>query len=556
MTSHDEHSVSPEFQQLMVETLDGRLGDEKYTRLMQLLHENPEYRDYYVEQMVLHSLLVLNHRDPLPCGPGPSASSAIAPLFGSTGDWPNIIVDEPTNTPKQPPTEGFMGFIARSFGFGSRILANPAYFSILILCFMISPLALFFFLDHQTDQLVVIPPSLVAKLTQVSDDAQWATSETMSPGMDLPWGKILTLKKGLAEIEFRSGATVLLQGPIAYRLDGTNASFLQAGTLTAQVPKSASGFSVATPNTKVVDLGTEFGMTVDAKKATEVHVFVGKVVLSADAGETPNRQPKKCLLNAGQAVMVSMTNTGVIARGKPFTAAPKKFVRCMDAKPPAEPKIVYAHHGNVDPLKEGWTVRATSKDGSWGCELLPFEANPIRDSSAVAWMLQNRWAEREIQYFFMPHDDAAREIAKRGREQGWVMRARIKLEDAGPGTFSSAYCIYVDQGRSWPLFFSLCPKGSYVDIHGKSSLGNLIRVSVPNADNRYVDFEVRYNPATKDANVLVDGKCVATAFSNEEKMMEDGFYFGLQKRKSKAKFALIEWEVLDKPLSTEQSRGM
>ena len=45
--------------------------------------------------------------------------------------------------------------------------------------------------------------------------------------------------------------------------------------MTARVPVPAHGFTVHSPQGKVVDLGTEFGVSVDGPGTTSVRVFSG-----------------------------------------------------------------------------------------------------------------------------------------------------------------------------------------------------------------------------------------------------------------------------------------
>jgi ferric-dicitrate binding protein FerR (iron transport regulator) len=98
------------------------------------------------------------------------------------------------------------------------------------------------------------------------------------PGRDMRAGKDLDLARGLAEIEFDGGARVILQGPAGLRLLSGRSARLLRGTLTARVPARARGFTVLTPHNRVVDLGTEFGLSVDDEGAAMVRVFTGEVV--------------------------------------------------------------------------------------------------------------------------------------------------------------------------------------------------------------------------------------------------------------------------------------
>lgn len=110
-----------------------------------------------------------------------------------------------------------------------------------------------------------------------AQDCQWDDAG-QRPGRDMGAGKELHLARGLAEIEFDGGARVILQGPAGLRLETGRSARLLKGTLTARVPPGAEGFTVLTPHNKVVDLGTEFGLSVDDAGAATVRVFTGRVV--------------------------------------------------------------------------------------------------------------------------------------------------------------------------------------------------------------------------------------------------------------------------------------
>lgn len=90
-------------------------------------------------------------------------------------------------------------------------------------------------------------------------------------------GDILNLVSGVAEIEFASGTKVLLQGPSHFVLNSPLNCQLRQGKLAARVPKQAIGFTVNTPTTQVVDLGTEFEVVTSESGETKVSVLSGQV---------------------------------------------------------------------------------------------------------------------------------------------------------------------------------------------------------------------------------------------------------------------------------------
>ena len=99
-----------------------------------------------------------------------------------------------------------------------------------------------------------------------------------------------TLLRGTIELRFDKGAIVRLTGPTSFELRGPDELCLHRGEVTARVPTPAVGFTVSTPVSRVVDLGTEFDVRVGDSGATEAVVRRGRVLLRAQrAGEQPSR---------------------------------------------------------------------------------------------------------------------------------------------------------------------------------------------------------------------------------------------------------------------------
>ena len=69
----------------------------------------------------------------------------------------------------------------------------------------------------------------------------------------------------------------MLQGKSELKLESASRAFLLAGKMTARVPEEAIGFIVNTPQGAIVDLGTEFALSVSDTHVTEVHVLEGEV---------------------------------------------------------------------------------------------------------------------------------------------------------------------------------------------------------------------------------------------------------------------------------------
>src|SRR5436190_16745036 len=112
-------------------------------------------------------------------------------------------------------------------------------------------------------------------------DARWEGSGP-AVGSVLPQGH-LAIESGAIQIEFFSGARVILEGPAEFELVSTSEAKCSRGKLRAFVPPQAHGFIIRTPAMMVQDWGTEFGLRVDPAGGGEVHVFQGSVFVQTDA---------------------------------------------------------------------------------------------------------------------------------------------------------------------------------------------------------------------------------------------------------------------------------
>lgn len=143
-----------------------------------------------------------------------------------------------------------------------------------------------------------------------TEAARWDSgSLPTSEGARLGQGD-LDLVRGLATIVFDSGAEVVLEAPARLRLvDGMNC-VLERGTAVAEVGATALGFTIDTPNARVIDHGTRFAVNVDpASGATQTQVFDGLVEV-----EEPGTK-KRISLREGQQTLVASASLGGVVEG-------------------------------------------------------------------------------------------------------------------------------------------------------------------------------------------------------------------------------------------------
>ena len=74
-------------------------------------------------------------------------------------------------------------------------------------------------------------------------------------------------------------------GPRSPGAKGEQQAFLLEGKVSATVPEQAKGFTIATPRSRVLDLGTSFDLAVAANGDTELQVLDGLVETSLPADD-------------------------------------------------------------------------------------------------------------------------------------------------------------------------------------------------------------------------------------------------------------------------------
>ena len=144
-----------------------------------------------------------------------------------------------------------------------------------------------------TSELLPRPESALAVVAVVSEiaGAEWAGPNPYRKGQALGLGE-LVLESGQVGITFFNGAHVTVEGPARLKILSESSMELGGGEASIECPEVAHGFTVITPNGRVVDLGTVFSLSVKEGGATEVRVVEGLVSLrgNSDGEDTQIRE--------------------------------------------------------------------------------------------------------------------------------------------------------------------------------------------------------------------------------------------------------------------------
>jgi hypothetical protein len=148
--------------------------------------------------------------------------------------------------------------------------------------------------------------SPVATIVPLSKECNWFVENRRNAESTVRAGDNIRLTRGQLRMDFACGASVTMRSPAALEIISPTRTRAVLGTLKAHVGKGAEGFTVETPRTTVVDLGTDFGIDVSRHGTTDVVVFNGMVDLHSDGISGLNDRQR---LRAGEGVRVSGDGT-------------------------------------------------------------------------------------------------------------------------------------------------------------------------------------------------------------------------------------------------------
>ncbi len=346
MTDHDQDSLFEELQWLTVVLLRGEATKSELERFEELMLSSVEARRFYrvivQEELALKLLLEVNESTAMAI----RDQAALRKLAESpSSSLVDVAVEaEHSVGANLNPSRVVQVLQSASSKFDQSIgwRRHPIRFlgTVALLTAIVWILGAIFVLTEwnkqqlaeQSNVFRAPATAIVAKLVR-SYDLEWdANSKPLADGTSLKDGQVLRLTSGLAEIQFRSGARVILEAPVDFETSTLNSGKLTFGKLFAHVPNSALGFSIATPKVLVTDLGTEFGVEVDESAETKATVFKGSVVVTNDDSD-------KATLRAGQSIE---TRTGQIVPAERL--AENDFIQKIPDDPLALPTTTVALH--------------------------------------------------------------------------------------------------------------------------------------------------------------------------------------------------------------------
>jgi hypothetical protein len=298
---------------ILLLSLDGQAGMEEMQKLREILDASSEARDYYLRAvMTAESIREMDWDAKDFAHENDKRESFNAEM------WNALANDEKTapmvQTAKIEVTSKQDYSVQQDVSV--RKISRLPILTLITSCAALLMVFIYVYLNPQMSEVATLTDSI---------NPQWVNPECSAPvgSRLMTTTKPVALKQGIIKILYDNDIEVLIEAPAQYQILSSKEIALHSGRLFAKVAPAGRGFAVKTNNTRIVDLGTEFGVYSDPKDRTELHVFKGKTTLTS----TADKSAKNLGVLSGQAREVD-----VAGNIKDIRLNKDVFVRAIDSK--------------------------------------------------------------------------------------------------------------------------------------------------------------------------------------------------------------------------------
>ncbi|HOK65475.1 MAG TPA: FecR domain-containing protein [Anaerohalosphaeraceae bacterium] len=315
--------------ELLIYCCNGIAGQEEIRELETLLRQDKEALDYCVDVLMdlnyFHCLAQtpLSHPEEVPsfetdesvfmCELDPQEQWALLGDFAEYEKQAAALKIETAPKPPESPSREKTAVQGRPTKSRKYSLAAAVLSAAALLIIILSA------------HLAPAPAEEVASVLD-SIDAEWSSELPFQAGTRLDCSsKPIRLTRGWVKLRTDEQVELVLEAPTEFRFRSSSEIILNYGKLFARVSELGSGFSVTTPNSKVVDLGTEFGVVCHIDGNTDVHLYKGRANLFA--GEKHKRKVSQ-MLTAGSARRIASEGSVI----REIELDERALVRQIDSK--------------------------------------------------------------------------------------------------------------------------------------------------------------------------------------------------------------------------------
>ena len=299
--------------QLILLSLEGTLSADQFEQLRQNVQNDPDAMSYYMDYVVLYSNLLSPEIV--------SQDERNSVLDGNL--WLSLAEEERIAPAVDIPKENSSPELIQKVVYPPHKKWEMSKFN--IISFITSAaaiLTLILFVKYAPTKRSSIEVATLVDLVNV----KWARSDVNLKISSRLWTDEMPLQinEGIIKIKYDEGVDVVIEGPAIFKVD-RGGIYLEYGRLFSRVPETGLGFTVKTPTSQFVDLGTEFGVQAEIDNSSELHVLKGKVQLFAGP---KGRSKTGQMVTENKAVRYNANSDKI----KPIHVSKNVFVRDIDSK--------------------------------------------------------------------------------------------------------------------------------------------------------------------------------------------------------------------------------
>ncbi len=290
----NDNKLINEISLLISYSIEGDITEEQFSQLEQILKSSQQGREYYYRIMSTHASLSDSKNVTLLRNKKEREADfeVLNELLAIETNSPSIELPKPVKPEAVSEiTEQEIEENKKKLRFYHRIKVLVSVAAVLILAVMMLN--------------TVLEPVEIATVTN-SLNTTLSTGEEMTSGIRLiKSDSVFRLKRGLLELTYDCDARIIIESPATFSVVSGKSLKLDSGRIYLEaLSKEAKGFTIITPNSDVIDLGTEFGVVVDQNGISEVHMTKGSATLKSKIHQ---KQPVSETLIAGHAGRVDYT---------------------------------------------------------------------------------------------------------------------------------------------------------------------------------------------------------------------------------------------------------
>ena len=265
---------------ILFRAIEGSIMPEELDWLQLHLKERKDVREYYLDFIEVHA--GLNHV----AGTLESRES-----IASERDEPFIdynLLTELLNDSQRSPSielESDKNLIEQTIQIDSEAIKPNKFTRLYNALISVAAVFMLVFIVYAN----LFPPKISTPVATLQDQigVKWGSlSDKLETGdLILTNQPAYIIEEGIVKIKYDQGVDVLIEGPAEFQILADDRIGLTYGKVYSKVQREAIGFSVYTPSTKIIDLGTEFGVHAQNNGDTKLYVVKGKTALVAGDGD-------------------------------------------------------------------------------------------------------------------------------------------------------------------------------------------------------------------------------------------------------------------------------